>query len=158
MHTLSWIIVLIPFVITALILFFIRWSVNRNGGTYWRKQKVFNIITSHRVFTIAEISKLSGIREKQLIPTLRYIVSEANTSQQGIDLSGLGFSVQVHTSSLGDVGFLRGSCLDLNKMEIVLAENSLAKPANTEWVCLYCSSKNPGMAFDCGGCGARRQG
>jgi len=153
-----WAIVLSPFIITALILCLVMWSVNRNGGTYGRKQKVFDIITSHRVFTVAEISKLSGIREKSLIPTLRYIVSEANTSQQGIDLSvmGLGNIGVIHTSSLGDVEFLRGSRLDLNKMEIILAENNSAESAKPQWTCPYCNSTNLGDAFVCDGCGVRK--
>lgn len=142
-------IVGIPF---AAIMFFITRSINKNGGPYWRKQKVFNIIVSHRAFAIAEISKLSGISEKKLIPTLRYIISEANTSPHGINLEGIGVSVQ--TSVLGDVSFLRGARLDLNKMEIVLAE---IEPDDSKWACPFCNSKNFVGQLVCTACNARKQ-
>ena len=149
-----YVLILVIFVVVPVVLplVLIMRSVNRNGGTYWRKQKIFNIIISHRVFTVAEISQLSGISEKKLIPTLRFIVSEANTSPQGINLGALGIEVQ--TSFLGDVEFLRGSRLDLNKMEIILAEN---KAEDSKWACLYCNSINFAEALVCCACNARRQ-
>ncbi|MCL2673946.1 MAG: hypothetical protein FWE92_01290 [Defluviitaleaceae bacterium] len=162
MDVMTLVIVLIILAICTLPTIFYMRNVNRNGGTDWRKQKVFDIIVAHRVFTVAEISKLSGISEKKLIPTLRFIVSEANASRNGIEQNLSLGGVEIHrilgqTSFLGDVGFLRGSRLDLNKMEIVLAENSSVESTKQKWICLYCDSKNPGEAFACGGCGTRRQ-
>ena len=144
-------------IVVGLPLFFVMRSINRNGGTALRKQKVFNIIASHRVFTVVEISKLSGISQKKLIPTLRFIVSEANTNiggiGQNISFGGIEINNIVQTSFLGDVKFLRGSRLCLDEMRIILAEDN----SNESWHCLYCKSKNLAEDIVCCACGARRQ-
>jgi len=136
-----------PIIIVALIMIFIMRSVNKNGGTLGAKQKVFNIIASSQVYSVSEISKLSGISEERLIPILQYIISHSNTDWEGTGQYSL----------LGDTEFLRGSRLDLSKMEIILAENKSAEFVKPKWACPYCLSKNPGEEFACGGCGARRQ-
>lgn len=123
--------------------------INKQGGTVWRKQKVLGIIVSSQVYSVSEISKLSGIREKSLIPTIRYLISHANTD---FDRSG-------QVSLLSGAEVLRGARFDLNKMEIILAKvNSIVSVREEpKWVCPYCRAKNPGEEFGCGGCGARRQ-
>ena len=129
MGIMDWFIILSPFIFIALVTFLVMWLVNKNGGSIWKKKKVFNLIVSSQIYSISEISKLS-----------------ANT-----DWERTG-----QVSLLGNTEFLRGARLDLKKMEIILFNDSSVESIKSEWACLYCRSKNAGETFNCDGCGARR--
>jgi len=150
----EWIIVASPFVITALLLLGVKGHVNKNGGSFARKQRVLKVIVSSQVYKLAEISKLTGIKEKSLVPTIQYIISDANSVST---IQAAGMVIQTGTSLTGSE-VLKGARLDLTKMEIIMPERNADGSAKQEkWVCPYCRAKNFTTELVCDGCKARRQ-
>ena len=111
------------------------------------RKRVLSIIAASRVYSVSQISQLSGISEAEVVSIIQWLISHANGDWRR----------NVQVSHLGDLDPLRGAHLDLDRMEIILAGNVSVEPMKPPWVCPYCRGKNHGSDLVCSGCKARRQ-
>ena len=128
-----------------------------------QKQKIRDAILISKVYSVSQIASLAGARQDKAITYIQYLITNANNGERAWRI-------------------LRGAHLDLNKMEIILAEIDPADEAPTlsdlankakkvvhsklaqhlpeapkePWTCSYCRSANDEEELVCQSCKAAR--
>jgi len=123
-----------------------------------QKQKMTDLILISKIYSVSRIASLAGVRQDKAIRHIQEIIKHANAGTR-------------------EWRVLRGAHLDLNNMEIVLAEIDEANEATTleglvnqakrvvhsklaqhlpkePWICPYCRTQNDGEEQACGSCNA----
>jgi len=128
-----------------------------------QKQKMTDLIIISKVYSVSRIASLAGVRQDKAIRHIQEIITHANGGTR-------------------EWRILRGAHLDLNNMEIVLAEideanepptlgglidkakkvahsklaQHLPEEPKEPWICPYCRTKNDGEEQVCSSCKANR--
>ena len=128
-----------------------------------QKQKMTDLILISKVYSVSKIASLAGVKQDRAIRHIQYLITHANSGTRAWRI-------------------LRGAHLDLNNMEIVLAEvdeteealsleglvnkakkvvhsklaEHLPEEAKEPWNCPYCRTVNDGEEHACKNCKAAR--